>query len=66
MNMYLLMEQDVVHPENRDVVLSGGCVYSLYDIVTKQCVNGFDNLKATVLFAESYEEAYRMVESLGG
>lgn len=64
--MYFLMQQDVVHPENGDVVFFEGCVYTLYEIAGKQFLSGFDNFKTTVLFAESYEDAYYMVASLGG
>ena len=60
MQMYFTIEEDVLHPETREVVLMKGATYTRFDIEAKQTIVGFDHFKATVLYAESWEDATRI------
>lgn len=57
MQMYFVMQENVLNPENREVVLTKHATYSVADVESKRVEYGFDNFKATVIFAESWEHA---------
>jgi hypothetical protein len=60
MKMYFTIEEEVIHPESREVVLVKGATYTQSDIAAKKVFVGFDHFKATVVYAESWEEAIAM------
>jgi hypothetical protein len=60
MQMYFTIEEDVIHPETREVVLQKHATYTQSDIAAKKVLVGFDHFKATVVYAESWEEAVAM------
>jgi hypothetical protein len=60
MQMYFTIEEEVVHPETREVVLQKHATYTQSDIAAQKVFVGFDSFKATVVYAESFEEAVQM------
>lgn len=60
MKMYFTIEEDVIHPETREVVLKKHVTYTQSDIAGLKVFVGFDSFKATVVYAESFEEAVQM------
>jgi len=60
MQIYFTIEEDVLHPETREVVLVKGATYTRFDIDAKKADVGFDHFKATVIYAESWEDAIRI------
>jgi hypothetical protein len=60
MQMYFTIEEEVIHPETREVVLQKHATYTQSDIAAKQTEVGFDHFKATVVYAESWEAAVAM------
>ena len=58
--MYFTIEEEVVHPETREVVLRKHATYTAGEIEARQTEAGFDHFKATVVFAESWEAAVQM------
>jgi hypothetical protein len=60
MKMYFTVEEEVLHPESREAVLVKGATYTQWDIDAKKAIVGFDHFKATVIYAESWEEAISM------
>jgi hypothetical protein len=57
MQMFFCIEEDIINPETREVVLLKHGTYSQFEIDAKRVEFGFDSFKATVLFAESFESA---------
>ena len=60
MQMYFTIEEEVLHPETREVVLVKGATYTRSDIEAKKAYVGFDHFKSTVIWAESWEDAIRI------
>jgi hypothetical protein len=58
--MYFTIEEDVLHPETREVVLMKNATYTRSDIEAKKADVGFDHFKAIVIYAESWEDATRI------
>ena len=57
MPMYFTIEEEVLHPETREVVLMKDTTYTLEEITALKANVGFDHFKATVIYAESLEDA---------
>lgn len=57
MQMFLCIEEDILNPENREVVLLKHATYSVFEVEAKRVEFGFDSFKASVMFAESWEQA---------
>jgi hypothetical protein len=60
MKMFFTIEDEVLHPESREVVLMKNATYTLEELSALKSDVGFDHFKATVVYAESWEDAIRI------
>lgn len=62
--LFFLCKKSVLHPETRQPVLFAGCVYPRSAIKANAQIFGFDYVEATVIIADSYDEACNIAKSL--
>jgi hypothetical protein len=58
--MYFTIEEEVLHPETREVVLMKNATYRMEELSALKSIVGFDHFKSTVIYAESLEDAIRI------
>lgn len=60
LKIFLLMREDVIAPETREVLLEEGAAYDQAYVLERASACGFDYLDARVILAESLGAAQRI------